>query len=200
MRQPAANTAKAENSESTTNTENNGAKNNTVASPGNSVKTKNTDFGRYFALVIGDQTYQKIDPLLTPRSDMAAVARVLEKKYGFAVTQLQDADNITIMEAINNLNSTLTENDNLLIYYAGHGSRVQGASYETGYWLPVNADPPPRDTFWISNEFVTRHLALLKAKRVLVVADSCYAGLLSNEPGFLLLGNNQTPSDDYIPL
>lgn len=162
------------------------------------IKTKSGDFGRYFALVIGDQAYQKIDPLQTPLSDTSAVANVLEKKYGFAVTQLQDADNITIMEAINNLNSVLTENDNLLIYYAGHGSRVKGGTYETGYWLPVNADPPPRDTFWISNEFVTRHLALLKAKRVLVVADSCYAGMLSNEPGFLLLGNNQKPSDEYI--
>ena len=49
---------------------------------------------------------------------------------------------------------------------------------------------PPRDTFWVPNEFVTGHLARLKARRVLVVVDSCYAGLLSSEPSFMMIGDN----------
>jgi hypothetical protein len=50
----------------------------------------------------------------------------------------------------------------------------------------------------VSNEFVTRHLAHIKAKRVLVVADSCYAGLLSSEPGYLFMGDKQTYTADYV--
>jgi uncharacterized caspase-like protein len=96
-----------------------------------------------------------------------------------------------MMEAINNLNQQLGENDNLLIFYAGHGVRLNNDKVESGYWLPVNADAPPRDTNWVSNEFLTRHLARLKAKRVLVVADSCYAGLLSSSPDILMLGQAQ---------
>jgi hypothetical protein len=61
---------------------------------------------------------------------------------------------------------------------------------EAGYWLPVNAEPPPRDTFWVATEQITRHLSRIRARRVLVVADSCYAGLLSDDPGILLIGSN----------
>ena len=116
--------------------------------------------------------------------------QILEQQYGFEVTALLDADNANLMRAINDLNDKLTEKDNLLIFYAGHGSRITTGDYEAGYWLPVNASPPPDDTFWVSNEFVTRHLARLKAKRVMVVADSCYAGLLSNAPGYLFMGDD----------
>lgn len=156
------------------------------------------EFGKYYALIIGNQNYDTIDDLLTPHADSIRAKELLEKSYGFDVTVLLDADNAAIMRAINNLNDVLTEKDNLLIFYAGHGSRIQNGEYEAGYWLPVNANPPPNDTFWVSNEFVTRHLGRLKAKRVMVVADSCYAGLLSNAPGYLFMGDNADYSKDYV--
>lgn len=160
--------------------------------------TKDLKFGKYYALVVGNQNYSQLDNLYSPRGDAQRVAQLLESKYGFAVQTLLDASNIDVMQAINDLNDVLTENDNLLIFYAGHGSRVKTGDLEDGYWLPVNADPPPTDTFWVSNEFVTRHLARLKAKRVLVVADSCYSGLLSNAPGYLFMGDEQKYTEDYI--
>ena len=151
------------------------------------IRAMGLEFGRYFALVIGNQQYSKIEPLQTPRNDAVNIADLLRDKYGFNVTVLLDATNIEVMEAINDLNQTLTDEDNLLIYYAGHGERIQAGELLSGYWLPVNADAPPRDTFWVSNEFVTGHLARLSARRVLVMADSCYAGLLSSSPGYLML-------------
>ena len=154
---------------------------------GEQIRAMGLEFGRYFALVIGNQQYSKIEPLRTPRNDAVNIADLLRDKYGFNVTMLLDATNIEVMEAINDLNQTLTDEDNLLIYYAGHGERIQAGELLSGYWLPVNADAPPRDTFWVSNEFVTGHLARLSARRVLVMADSCYAGLLSSSPGYLML-------------
>ena len=145
------------------------------------------EFGRYFALVIGNEEYNKIEPLQTPVNDAVNIADLLRDKYGFEVTVLLNADNIEVMETINDLNNKLTDEDNLLIYYAGHGERIRSGDLLSGYWLPVNADAPPRDTFWVSNEFVTGHLARISARRVLVMADSCYAGLLSNSPGYLML-------------
>ena len=164
----------------------------------NKVAMGDKEFGRYYALIIGNQNYQNIDSLVTPRNDIQRLGDVLETRYGFNVTRLNDSDNLAIMDAINNLNDVLTEDDNLLIYYAGHGNRIQTGDFETGYWLPVNADAPPRDSLWIPNEFVTRHLARIEAKRVMVIADSCYAGLLSSAPGFLMLAENEKPSDDYV--
>jgi tetratricopeptide (TPR) repeat protein len=156
------------------------------------------NFGRYYAIVIGNQNYQSIESLETPKYDAARAARILADRYGFTVSILDDANDITMLKAINDLNSVLKPDDNLLIYYAGHGARLQSGKSEAGYWLPVNADAPPKDTFWVPNEQITGHLGRLPAKRVLVVADSCYAGLLSTDPSYLFLNDKVTYSKDYI--
>ena len=154
--------------------------------------------GRYYALVIGNQNYQRIEPLATPIADARRAARVLEHAYGFAVTVVDDADDVAMLRALNDLNGVLKPEDNLLIYYAGHGTRLRTGDREAGYWLPINADPPPTDTFWVANEQVTGHLARLPARRILVVADSCYAGLLSDDPSFLMRQDVSRVSLDYV--
>src|SRR5688500_7405921 len=111
--------------------------------------------GRYYALVIGNQNYRRIEPLVTPINDARRAAQVLKDDYGFTVTVVDDADDVAMLRALNDLNGILKPEDNLLIYYAGHGSRLRTGNRETGYWLPVNADPPPTDTFWVANEQVT---------------------------------------------
>ena len=156
------------------------------------------NFGRYYAIVIGNQNYQSIESLETPKYDAARAARILADRYGFIVSILDDANDITMLKSINDLNAVLKPEDNLLIYYAGHGARLQNGKSESGYWLPVNADAPPKDTFWVPNEQITGHLSRLPAKRVLVVADSCYAGLLSTDPSYLFLNDKVTYSKDYI--
>lgn len=154
--------------------------------------------GRYYALVIGNQHYRRIESLATPINDARRAARVLKEGYGFTVTVVDDADDVAMLRALNDLNGILKSDDNLLIYYAGHGTRLRTGDRETGYWLPVNADPPPTDTFWVANEQVTGHLARLPARRVLVVADSCYAGLLSDDPSFLMRQDASRVSLDYV--
>jgi uncharacterized protein len=156
------------------------------------------NFGRYYALVIGNQDYQQIEDLETPRNDAARVARVLADKYGFIVQILEDANDITILKAINDLNAVLKPDDNLLLYFAGHGARLQSGRTENGYWLPVNADPPPKDTFFIPTEQITAHLGRLPAKRILVVSDACYSGLLSSDPSYLFLNEKVSYSKEYV--
>ena len=75
---------------------------------------------------------------------------------------LADPDQLTVMRAINELNETLDENDNLLIYFSGHGSRLLSSGRQVGYWLPTNAEPPPDDTLWVPNDFVSRHLGRIE--------------------------------------
>jgi hypothetical protein len=164
----------------------------------NKLTAKKDQFGKYYALIIGNQDYDKLEDLGSPLRDAARAAKLLEEKYGFTVELLSNVSNLQIMQALNQLNDVLTEDDNLLIYYAGHGSRIKSGDWESGYWLPVNADLPPNDTRWVSNESITRHLSRLKAKRVLVMADSCYAGLLSSAPGFIFAGNNASYSEEYL--
>jgi len=157
------------------------------------------DFGRYYALIIGNQDYQVLEHLQTPRNDAERAGQILKEKYGFTVQVVEDANDVAMLRAINDLNKVLQPNDNLLIYYAGHGTRLKTTgSADVGYWLPINAERPPDDTFWVPNEQITAHLARLPARRVLVVADSCYAGLLSSDPGVNMFGTESQFSLDYV--
>jgi len=132
-------------------------------------------FGRYHALVIGNNTYTDLSPLKTAVNDATAVADLLRTAYGFTVTLLSNATREEIITALDELRTTLTEQDNLLIYYAGHG--MLDTSEERGYWLPVNAKQGSRIQ-WISNTTITDALKAMAAKHILVVADSCYSGTL----------------------
>jgi len=157
------------------------------------------NIGRFYALVIGNQDYRNLERLQTPHSDADRATRILRDRYGFTVQQIDDADDITMLQALNDLDKIVRPEDNVLIYYAGHGWRIKGGGGgDIGYWLPVNADPPPNDTLWVPNEQVTAHLGRLAAKRVLVVADSCYAGLLSADPSANLFGNDGPVSSEYL--
>jgi hypothetical protein len=134
-----------------------------------------TEFGRYQALVVGNNEYKNLPKLQTAVSDAAAVAELLKLKYGFEVELILNATRNDILKAINRLRAELTEKDRLLIYYAGHGELDRQT--QTGYWLPVDAEPED-DTNWIANESLTRHFKAMSARHVMVVADSCYSGAL----------------------
>ncbi len=155
-------------------------------SPPEQVSAAGRNFGRYYALVIGNADYELLDDLVTPVSDAQRLAGVLESRYGFKVRLLPNADDAALLRAMNRLNEDLTEDDNLLIYYSGHGNRRQSGAYDVGYWLPINAEPAPNDTFWVPTEQISGHLARLKARRIIVMADSSFAGLLADNPAFLL--------------
>ncbi len=133
------------------------------------------DYGAYHALVIGNDAYRHLPKLKTAGNDAKAVAALLERSYGFAVTLLRNATRADILHQMNRLRSELTESDNLLIYYAGHGTLDRQS--DTGYWLPVDADLD-NDVNWIANATLTRHLRAMFARHVLVIADSCFSGTL----------------------
>jgi hypothetical protein len=133
------------------------------------------DFGTYHALVIGNDDYRHLERLDMAVNDAEAVARVLRERYGFRVTLLRDATKRDIFQAFRQLRETLTENDNLLIYYAGHGIYEDIHDLQRGYWLPVNADHDD-DFEWIPTDEVVAQVDAMSAKQVLIVADSCFSG------------------------
>lgn len=135
------------------------------------------NFGRYYALVIGNNDYKDFPALKTPVNDARAVASVLRKKYGFDTSVVENASRYTILSAINDIKSQVTEKDNLLIYYAGHGEIDQRTAQ--GYWLPVDAERASTAN-WIPNTAISDLINTISAKHILVVADSCYSGSMSS--------------------
>jgi len=133
-------------------------------------------FGRYHALVVGIDAYRHLDRLATAVHDARTIGTLLRTVYGFEVRLLADATRADIVEALDDYRSRLQAQDNLLIYYAGHG--WLDAEADQGFWLPVDAHPDKR-TQWVSNDTVRDAMRALKAKHVLVVADSCFSGTLT---------------------
>ena len=147
------------------------------------------DFGSYHAVVIGNNDYRYLPKLLTAVNDARVVAEVLKNSYQFKVTLLENATRYDILTAFGTMREQLTIKDNLLIYYAGHG--WLDSDGDEGYWLPVDSNRNNRVS-WVSNASITTVLKGLRAKHVLVVADSCFSGKLTRgltikkrKPGYL---------------
>ncbi len=135
--------------------------------------------GAYKALVIGINKYQdpNIPDLDTAVSDTQTIAELIKKKYGFQVQMLlnQQASRKAIYNALRKLADTSKPDDSLLIYYAGHGDLDK--VYNDGWWIPSDAiggDP----TTYLDNVQVQKTMRSTKARHVLLISDSCYAGTL----------------------
>jgi hypothetical protein len=144
-----------------------------IGYPGTGVKGT---FGTYHALVIGNNQYRALPKLKTAELDAREVSRVLETQYGFKVRTLVNATRYEILAALNDLRERLTDSDNLVVYYAGHGEIDE--RNQRGHWLPVDAEPNSNAN-WISNVSLTDIFNTMSVRHLLVVADSCYAGILT---------------------
>ena len=143
---------------------------------GGSNTVDSTILGNYHALVIGELNYQFLPKLRAAAKDAEVVSKVLESQYGFKVKTLIDATRRDILLAMSEYRSSLTAEDNLLIYYAGHGWLDKEA--DSGYWLPIEA-VEDNQVDWISMGTLTAAVRALEAKHVLIVADSSFSGKLA---------------------
>ena len=136
---------------------------------------KMTTEEKYYALVIGNNNYQYLEKLDAAENDAKVLAEVLRNNYGFDVKLLLNADYDTTVDSLHNISKKLTTEDNLLIFYAGHGEIDK--KQNRGYWLPVDSSYEKRSK-WISNAIVADELKATDAKHVLLIVDSCFSGSL----------------------
>jgi len=143
-----------------------------------SLTRKKLELGRYHALVIGNNRYdleKGWEPLDTAENDAVEIAKILKEDYGFEVRLELNADRDTMLSAIEEMRKSLTERDNLLIYYAGHG--LIDPENDQGYWVPVDGSSTSA-VRWVSNASITDQIRAMTARNVMVIADSCYSGSL----------------------
>ena len=155
------------------------------------VRQGDVDFGTYHALIIGNQNYASMPNLETPANDAKELERVLRSEYSFNTRLLIDANRYQILSALNGMRAELTDKDNLLIYFAGHGE-LDNANLR-GHWLPVDAEPESTAN-WISNVAITDILNAMAAKHILVIADSCYSGSMTRS-SLARLGKGMSPGE-----
>jgi len=136
--------------------------------------------GRYYALVIGNNSYRHLPQLQTAVADARVVDSILRERYGFETKLLLNAGRQDIFQAISFYRQKLDQNDNLLVYYAGHGHFDREA--DKAYWLPVDARREDSAN-WVSADDITSNVKAIPARHVLIVSDSCYSGTIYRSLG-----------------
>ncbi|MFO7670822.1 MAG: caspase family protein [Bacteroidales bacterium] len=132
---------------------------------------------KYYGLLIGINEYENdfLEDLDNPLADASALYRVLTRYYNFDEKNtvfLRNPRRNDIIQQLNLLREKVTPDDNLLIFYAGHGSYDEEANI--GYWLPSDASTNTAD--WLENSTLMNQIRGIKSKHTLLITDACFAG------------------------
>lgn len=133
---------------------------------------------KYYALVIGVEDYE--DPgildLDNPVNDASTLYQVLVSQYTFEAENtvlLKNPTRDEIYDKLDEFSEKVTDKDNFLLFYAGHGHWDKQA--EIGYWLPADAeDDKKRD--WMRNSAVTEYVREINSHHTLLITDACFGG------------------------
>lgn len=137
----------------------------------------------YHAILIEESEYKdkNISSLAGPAKDMAKVYSLLVDKYSFLpenIVKLNSPGRIELLEEIIKKSNSLKENDNLLIFYAGHGVMINKANNkEEGFLLPSDATLGSVSSY-IKGDELTDAIEASPARHILFIADACFAGTL----------------------
>ena len=140
-------------------------------------KDKILNVGEYHALLIAVEQYDddKVDDLVYPVSDAQKLKQIL-KNYSFRESNIKLLENpmrSTILLELGELRKRLSKDDNLLIFYAGHG--YWDKDIEQGYWLPRDAEIK-NDSQWLSNYRILKAIEGIKTNHTLLISDACFSG------------------------
>jgi hypothetical protein len=134
----------------------------------------------YHALIIGVSDYQyagaNLPNLDKPVKDANELYNVLTAKYSFDpenVTLLENPDRAKLIDTFYEISNTVTERDNLLIFYAGHGFYDKDKDF--GFWLPSDSKSTSRAN-WIANSTIKDYISAIPSKHTLLVTDACFGG------------------------
>lgn len=138
--------------------------------------------GKYRAVIIGNNQYRDDKgvwhDLKTAVRDAETVAEVLGTHYGFEdVSLLRNASRKIILDTFKSLSERVEPDDNVLVYYAGHGYLEDNE--KRGYWIPTDGRGFDNSTF-IRNSTIRDEINIIaeKTKHTLLISDSCFSGSL----------------------
>lgn len=108
--------------------------------------------------------------------DCNELKKTLEELYSFEEYPDSLFNNFAtkkeIYNSFNTLKSYIEPEDNLIIFFAGHGS--MNPHTNRGYWIPFEGTSDT--STWIENSVVKDLVQDLKAKHIWLIADSCFSG------------------------
>ncbi len=134
--------------------------------------------GRNFAVLIAGQNYDDpaIPSLNNPIADAVRLKLILKNNYNFLednIVTLFNPDRSDFRKKFLDLSQIIEPEDNLIIFYAGHGIWVE--KEKKGYWLLTDAKRNDVNT-WLPNKEVLNMIAELSSRHTLLITDACFSG------------------------
>ena len=145
--------------------------------------------GKNYLLVIAIDEYVHCHKLSNCVKDAQDLIEVLTTKYQFEASQIltlfnEEATRPNIHTQFKALKGQVNPEDNLLVYFSGHGETEDNV----GYWVPANAHPQ-REWEYFSTDEIKRRLEAINSFHTFVIVDACFSGSLfssykSATPGY----------------
>jgi tetratricopeptide (TPR) repeat protein len=134
--------------------------------------------GKNYCLLLAAQNYADpaIPSLDNPIPDAVKLKIILKNKYNFSdenVISLFNPDANEVQRQLLELTNIIQPEDNLVIFYAGHGIWVD--KEKRGYWLLTDAKRNDPNT-WLQNKVVLDLIAKLPSRHTLLITDACFSG------------------------
>lgn len=140
-------------------------------------KAMDIPIGNYYALIVGIDKYTGAwNELSNAVNDAKAVEATLKSKYKFEHFRAlydEKASRENIINEFEWLMQNVKENDNVLVFYSGHGEYKK--ELNKGYWVPADASTASLSKY-ISNSDLQTFLGGIKAKHTLLISDACFSG------------------------
>ena len=146
-------------------------------------------FEQGYALIIGINDYPDIGKLsVSVLKDALSIHTALKAFGGYAKNHLQtlineQANDTAIRKGLEWLADSAGPNTTAVVYFSGHGGRIEIDSQVKHYLIPHNCDLSNLDGTAISSSDLTEMLRAIKAQRLVCFFDSCYSGGVGETKG-----------------
>jgi hypothetical protein len=135
---------------------------------------------RNFLFVVGINDYEHWPKLNNAVKDANDISTVLLSKYNFSFENVimlknEQATRSNIYKSLRSLIEQVTPQDNLVIYFSGHGY-FDGLLNE-GYWIPIDAEVNNSGDY-LSNSDLLKIIGNIDSQHTFLIADACFSGSL----------------------
>ena len=134
--------------------------------------------GKNYIMAIAINDYSHSPKLTNCVKDANDFIDTLVERYQFQkenVFKLYDkkATRKNIFKKFKDLRKVLTKEDNLVIYYSGHGENEDNV----GYWIPIDGKDGEEWNYFSVHDLLTR-LNVLDCFHIFLIVDACFSGAL----------------------
>lgn len=160
-----------------------------------------------FAVVIGNENYQRASKVSYALNDAQIFAAYCQKTLGIPINNIRrykDATYGTMLSAlkdIKNIANAYNGDISIIFYYAGHG--VPNEANKNAYLLPIDADGTQPEVCLAASRLY-QELEALHVRSVVVFMDACFSGaqrgegMLASARGVALKVNTEVPQGNIV--